>query len=112
MINWTKTLLNYYAEYVKLTNYKFADYFMSLSDEEFEEEMVAVILKLMIYNKKVVLFETFTKQKIDVIDFNEIDKNPTGISWIPPNFAKVEDYLSFVDSLWLNEETGDIKIVK
>lgn len=64
-INWSKTELKYYAEYVKLTNAKFFDYFTSISDEEFEEEMVATLLK---YNKKIILYKTFNKEKVGVID--------------------------------------------
>jgi len=107
MTIWSKTELKYYAEYVKLTNYKFADYFTSLSDEEFEEEMVAVWLRLMIYNRKVVVYETFGKEKLDVIDFNEIDNIPAGCSWMPPNFTEVKDYLRFVDLIELEKETGE-----
>lgn len=108
MIFWSKTELKYYTEYIKLTNYKFADYFTSLSDQEFEEEMVAVLLKLMIYNNKVVVYETFGKEKVDVINFNEIEHIPSGYSWVPPNFADVEDYLNFVDSIELDDTTKDI----
>lgn len=104
MINWTIIELKYYAEYVKLINYKFVDYFTSLSDEKFEEEMVAVLLKLMIFNKKVLLYKTFSKENVDVVDFKEIDIIPSSISWVPPNFAEVKDYLSFVESIELDED--------
>ena len=46
MIFWNKTELNYYAEYVKLTQYKFIEYYMTLSEDEVEEEMAAVLLNL------------------------------------------------------------------
>lgn len=110
MSNWKKPELKYYAEYVKLTNCKFFDYFTSLTDEEFKEEMVTVLLKLMIYNKKVVLYKTFSKEKVDVIDFKEIKSIPDGCSWVPPNFVEVKDYLSFVDSIELSGETGEINM--
>ncbi len=110
MINWTFNELKYYAEFVKLTNYKFFDYFTSLSDEEDEQEMVSVLLKLMIYNKKIVVYKTFTREVVDVIDFREFDSTPTGCSWVPPNFVKVKEYLAFVDSLELDEETGEMKL--
>lgn len=109
-MSWSKAELKYYAEYVKLTNEKFFDYFTSISDEEFEEEMVAVLLKLMVYNKKVVLYKTFSKEKVDIINFNEIDNLPFGYSWVPPNFAEVKNYLDFVDCLELDEESGEMKL--
>ena len=46
MIYWNKTELKYYAEYVKLTHDKFIDYYMTLSEDEVEEEMAAVLLNL------------------------------------------------------------------
>jgi hypothetical protein len=56
MIYWSTPELYYYAEYVKLTHYKFIDYYMTLTEDEVEEEMTAVFLKLMVYNKKVIVF--------------------------------------------------------
>ena len=55
-IHWSKIELNYYAEYVKLTHDKFIGYYMTLSEDEVEEEMAAVLLKLMVYNKKLIVF--------------------------------------------------------
>lgn len=48
MLFWTNTELKYYAKYVKLTNYKFFDYYQTLSDEE--EEMISILLKLLVFN--------------------------------------------------------------
>jgi len=53
---WSIPELKYYAEYDKLTHYKFIDYYMTLTEDEVEEEMAAVFLKLMVYNKKVIVF--------------------------------------------------------
>ena len=112
MIYWSIPELYYYAEYVKLTHYKFIDYYMTLTEDEVEEEMAAVFLKLMVYNKKVIVYENFTKEAVDIIDFAAIDKLPIEYGWIPPNFIDVEDYLAFVYSLEMDEDTGEMRIKK
>ena len=71
---------------------------------------LGVFLKLLVYNKKIVVYKTFTREVIDIIDLNEFDKIPEGCSWVPPNFVEVKDYLSFVGSLELDEETGEMKL--
>lgn len=110
MIQWSHTELKYFAEYVKLTNAKFFDYFTSISDEEFEEQMCYVLLILTLYNKKVIVYETFTKKAVDVIDFKDVDSIPSLYSWIPSNFHQINDYLEFVDSIEFNEDTGEIDL--
>ena len=108
MILWTKSELKYYAEYVKLTNCKFFDYFTSLSDEEEEDEMVQVLLKLLIYNREIVIYRIITREVVDIIEFKEFDKIPAGCSWVPSNFVDLRNYLGFVNSLELDEGTGEM----
>lgn len=110
MIQWSRTELRYFAEYVKLTNAKFFDYFTSISDEEFEKQMCYVLLILTMYNKKVIVYETFTKKPVDIIDFRNIDTIPELHSWKPSNFYELSDYLEFVDSIEINEDTGEINV--
>ena len=72
--------------------------------------MAAVFLKLMVYNKKVIVYENFTKKAVDIVDFTAIDKLPIEYGWIPPNFIEVEDYPAFVYSLEMEEDTGEMRI--
>jgi len=112
MLNWSKIELIYYAEYVKLTHYKFIDYYMTLTEEEEAEEMAAVLLKLMVYNKKVIVYKLFSREIVDILDFKDIDKISDLHSWVPSNFVEVEDYLAFVYSLEMDEDTGEVRIKK
>ncbi|MEA2106704.1 MAG: hypothetical protein U9P82_08315 [Bacteroidota bacterium] len=79
---------------------------MTLTEEEDDEEMTAVLLKLMVYNKKVIVYKLFSREIVDIIDFKDIDKIPDQHCWIPPNFVETEDYLAFVYSLEMDEDGG------
>jgi len=82
---------------------------MALTEEEENKEMAAVLLKLMVYNKKVIVYKLFSRELVDIVDFKDIDKIPDQHCWVPPNFVEVEDYLAFVYSLEMDEDTGEVR---